>query len=101
MVHGIMASSNKSDRITLKGGILQPDVADAARALFLVKLRILRKFDRGKPLPQITYAFMRNALKVVGKPTNRGRPPKGRDKLASFYDKHFQPRAMLLRRMSI
>jgi hypothetical protein len=51
MVHGIMASSNKSDRITLEGGILQPDVADAAMALFLVKLRILHKFDRGEPLP--------------------------------------------------
>jgi hypothetical protein len=37
-------------------------VADAAMALFLVKLRILHKFDKGKPLPQITYAFMRNGL---------------------------------------
>ena len=103
--------SDKSDRITFKGGLrglLRQDVdADAATALFtgaakrasalttrallLVKLFILHKFDAGAPLPQISYAFMLDALKVVGRPSRRGRAPAGRGGLAAFYHEHFQP----------
>jgi hypothetical protein len=104
-------ASNKSDRITFKGGLrglLRQDVdadavtalftgvakrasALATRALFLVKLLLLHKFGAGEPLPQITHTFMLDALKVVGRPSRRVRASAGQDELAAFYDEHFRP----------